>query len=184
MQIVLRLIIALCLVQLTLSAPAVLSANQVGRGGPTRPFGVPEASLPCTPEEQVWWTELRDAADNLRSTRRPGDKHKKKFANVLHDGQAKSYKPPIADARPVMLFKTEPSYTDAARQREINGSITLQVELRSDGSVGNIKVIQGLGSGLDESAADAARKTIFLPAVKNREFVNAYVRIIMDFNIY
>ena len=84
----------------------------------------------------------------------------------------------------MMLFRTEPSYTDAARDREINGSITLHVELRSDGSVGEIRLLQGLGSGLDESAADAARKTIFLPAVKNREFVNAHVRLMMNFNIY
>ena len=178
-----RLIIVLGLVHLTLSAPAILSANQVGHGGP-RPYGVPEASLPCTPEEQAWWNELRDAADNLRSTRRPGDKHKKHFANALHDGQAKSYKPPIPDARPVILFKTEPTYTDVARDREVNGSITLELELRSDGSVGKIKLLQGLGSGLDESAADAARKTIFLPAVKNREFVTSTVRMIMNFNVY
>lgn len=179
-----RLIIAICLVQLTFYAHTILSVNQVGRGGPTRPYGVPEATLPCTPEEQAWWKELRDAADTLRSKRRPGDKQKKKFATVLHDGQAKSYKPPIPDDRPVILFKTEPSYTDIAREREINGSITLHVELRSDGSVGQIKLLQGLGSGLDESAADAARKTIFLPAVKNRAFVNAYIRLMMNFNIY
>jgi TonB family protein len=152
---------------------------------PRRPYGVPEASLPCTPEEQTWWTELRAASDNIKYPHRhPGEKEKKKFLDLLRDGIKKSYKPPVPDARPVFLFKTEPSYTEQARKREINGTVTLQVELLANGSVGTIEVIQGLPQGLNDAAADAARKTIFLPAVKNRQFVTASTKIEMTFNIY
>jgi TonB family protein len=182
---VFRLAIALCLIELALFAPASLSANQFGRSEqPRRPYGVPEASLPCTPEEQTWWTELRAASEEVKSHRRPGDKQKKKFVTLLRNGSEKSLAPPVPDARAVILWKTEPQYTEAARKREINGSVTLQIELLANGSVGKMSVIQGLPEGLDDAAAEAARQTIFLPAIKNRQFVSSYVRLVMTFNIY
>ena len=151
---------------------------------PRKPYGVPEASLPCTPEEQTWWTELRAASEHVKYPRRPGEKQKKKFLDVLRDGVKKSYKPPVPDVRPVVLFKTEPSYTEEARQRGINGTVTLELELLPDGKVGKIEVIQGLPAGLNDASAEAARETIFLPAIKNRQFISSSVRIVMTFNIY
>ncbi|HSE31264.1 MAG TPA: TonB family protein [Pyrinomonadaceae bacterium] len=166
-------------------ALANLSANQVARPEqPRRPNGVPEASLPCTSEEQAWWTELRTASEDVKYPRRPGEKQRKKFLTVLRNGAEKSLAPPIPDARSVILWKTEPQYTNAARDREINGTVTLQVELLANGGVGKIEVIQGLPEGLNDAAAEAARKTIFLPAVKNRQFVSSSVRLVMTFNIY
>ena len=154
------------------------------RQEPRRPYGVPEASLPCTPEEQAWWKELREAGNELRGSFRAGDKQKKRFLSALHDATAKSFKPPIPDSRPVVLYKTEPRYTEAARQRGAAGTISVQVELLADGTVGEIKILQPLDPDLDQSAADAARKTIFLPAVKDREFVSANIRLVMNFNLY
>jgi TonB family protein len=179
-----RLIIALCLAQLTLYAPASLSTSQVGRSEPRRPYGVPEASLPCTPEEQEWWNELRSSADEMKPSREPGSKQKKRYATLLHDGQAKGFKPPIADTRALILFRSFPSYTEDARRRSISGAISLQLELLPDGNVGDVKVIQPLDPGLDENAMAAARKTIFLPAVKNREFVSSSIRMVMSFNVF
>jgi hypothetical protein len=43
---------------------------------------------------------------------------------------------------------------------------------RLDGTVGEVKIVQGLGYGLDEKAAEAARQMIFLTAVKDRKFVS------------
>jgi TonB family protein len=167
---------SLCVV----NAQGVRSSQQ-----PRRPYGVPEASLPCTPEEQTWWTELRAASEDIKYPHRhPGEKEKKKFLNLLRNGVEKSYKPPVPDARPVFLFKTEPTYTEEARRRGINGTITLEVEFLADGSVGVIEVIEGLPAGLNDAAADAARKTIFLPAVKNRQFVATTMRMVMTFNLY
>lgn len=177
--------IAVCFAQTLLVSVWVANTQGVSSPQPPRrPYGVPEASLPCTPEEQAWWNEVRAAGSDLISTRRPKDKYKKRFATALHDGLTKSYSPPIADTRPVILFKTEPQYTEQARQRGVNGEVTLQLELLADGRVGDIKVIESLESGLDENSAAAARETIFLPAVKNRKFVSASVRIVMTFNIY
>jgi TonB family protein len=151
---------------------------------PRRPFGVPEASLPCTPEEEAWWTELRAASEDVKSPRKPGEKQRKKFLNVLRDGAEKSYKPPVADAQAVILFRAFPKYPREARIDQIRGAVVLQVEFLADGNVGKIEVVQGLPAGLNEASAEAARKAIFLPAVKNRQFVTWSTRVVMNFNIY
>lgn len=178
-------VVAVCFAQILIFAlTCVADAQDSTQLQVRRPYGVPEATLPCSPEEQAWWKELRAAGSDLLATHRPKDKYKERFLTALHDGLTKSYSPPIADVRPVILYKTEPQYTERARQRQINGTITLQLELLPDGRVGEVTVIDSLGSGLDENAAAAARQTIFLPAVKDRKFVRASVRIVMTFNLY
>ena len=152
---------------------------------PRKPFEVPEASLPCSPEEQAWWSELRAASENVKYPRKPRETDRKKFLDLLREGTEKSYKPPVPDAPAVILFRTLPMYTERARHDQVRGRVVLQVEFLADGTVGKIEVIEGLrGSGLNEASEDAARQTIFLPAVKNRQFVAWSTRVIMNFEIY
>jgi len=179
--------IAVCFAQILLVGSVCVANSQgvTSSQKPRWPYGVPEASLPCTPEEQTWWTELRAASEEVRYPHRPGEKQKKKFLDVLREGEEKSYKPPVPDTQAVMLFRTEPMYTEQARHDRVRGRVVLQVEFLADGTVGKVEVIEGLpGSGLNEASEDAARKTIFLPAVKNRQFVAWSTRVVMHFEIY
>src|SRR5258708_2376189 len=59
---------------------------------------IPEAALPCTPEEAAWWQDLRKAARAIQESRY-GWKVRDKFLALLHQGQEKSYRPPITDSR-------------------------------------------------------------------------------------
>lgn len=178
--------IVVCVVQMLLVGSTCAATTQVFSSPqqPRRPYGVPEASLPCSPEEQTWWSELRAASEDVKYPRKPGEKQRKKYLTVLRDGVEKAYKPPVPDARPVVLWKTEPQYTEEARKREVNGTVVVQIELLANGNVGKIEVVEGLPFGLNDASAEAARKTIFLPAVKNRQFVTQSVRLVMTFNIY
>lgn len=144
---------------------------------------IPEASLPCTPEEAKWWHDLRAAAKAVEETR-GGKKEKQKFLDLLQEGQGKSYQPPIPNRPITVLSRAEPSYNEAARRKKIKGTVALVVELRPDGFVGEVEIVQGLGSGLDENAAEAARKVIYLPAVKDRKFMSFRMPMTMSFNIY
>jgi hypothetical protein len=65
---------------------------------------VPEASLPCTPEEQAWWKELREAGNELRASYRSADKQKKRFLSALLDATAKYREFVSATIRLVMHF--------------------------------------------------------------------------------
>ena len=144
---------------------------------------IPAATLPCTPDNKAWWDELRDAAEVVRRSR--GDKKdRRKFADLLAEGTAKSFKPPIEDRKPIYFVTAQPQYTEEARRRRINGYIVMRVELRADGTVGEVTTRNSLGYGLDESAIAAARKAVFLPAVQNGVFVTFWAQVEMSFRVY
>lgn len=144
---------------------------------------VPEASLPSSPEELTWWNAIRDAGEAVRLSR--GEKkERKKFIELIQEGVDKSYRPPIADRKPLVLSQAEPRYSESARSQRISGAITLQAEMLPDGTVGQVELLSRLGSGLDESAVAAARKAVFLPAIRDRKFVTSIISMEMSFNVY
>jgi TonB family protein len=64
-----------------------------------------------------------------------------------------------------ILFKPKPDYTEEGRKLKVDGEVRLQVLFSSNGKVQVIKVLQGLGYGLDEEAVKAAEKIRFRPAL-------------------
>jgi TonB family protein len=169
------------------NAAALVPANPQTGGSrtpqSTRNREIPDASLPCTPEEAKWWQDLEQAAKAVK--REKGRrKEAQAFLELMQLGQEKSYQPPVPDTKPFILSKYPPAYDEQARAQKINGVVTLSVELRADGFIGEVGIARGLGHGLDERAADAARRTIFLPAIKDRKFVPYKVLMEMSFNIF
>lgn len=68
---------------------------------------------------------------------------------------------------PEVLSEPRPQYTQEARQLRIQGEITLQVRFGVDGKVEVLRVVSGLGHGLDQEAALVAEQIRFKPAVKD-----------------
>jgi TonB family protein len=66
----------------------------------------------------------------------------------------------------------------------VNGTVALGIELRADGFVGEATIKRGLTPQLNEQAEEAARRTVFLPAVKDRKFVAYSVTMEMSFSVY
>lgn len=54
-----------------------------------------------------------------------------------------------------MLREVRADYTDEARRRGVTGDVVLEIVVRRDGGVGDIKVLQGLAAGLNERAVQA-----------------------------
>lgn len=78
---------------------------------------------------------------------------------------AKEAAPALAAVRPIeILDKPKPAYTAEARAQKIEGTVLLDVVFSATGEVKVLGVIRGLGHGLDENAADAARRIRFTPA--------------------
>lgn len=144
---------------------------------------IPEATRPCSAEVAKWWEEVRAAAIKIWTTRQ--NDQRKKYTSLLREGQAKGYKPPIEDnARPVILYMGgSPGYPAEARTYRINGRIDLQVQSLADGTVGEVKIIKGLGFGLDEIAIKSMSEMLFLPAVKDGVFTTAWHSASMEFNL-
>jgi len=63
-----------------------------------------------------------------------------------------------------VLSKPTPVYTDEARRLKVEGVVVLEVEFCASGQVRVVRVVRGLGHGLDESALVAAQRIQFKPA--------------------
>jgi len=66
-----------------------------------------------------------------------------------------------------ILFKPRPVYTEEARAHRIEGEVLLEMQFGAAGEVRILRVVRGLGHGLDESAITAARAIRFRPAQRN-----------------
>jgi TonB family protein len=62
------------------------------------------------------------------------------------------------------LYCPDPEYTEEARKEKLQGIVTLEVLVRADGRAGQVKIVKGLGLGLDERAVNAVKAWRFDPA--------------------
>ena len=70
--------------------------------------------------------------------------------------------------RPVeIVFKPTPEYTAEARSARIEGTVSLELEFTAAGDVRVLRVVRGLGHGLDEAAQQAALRIRFKPAASD-----------------
>lgn len=90
-------------------------------------------------------------------------------ADVVSNTPAKSKaaEPIIKTIPAEITFKPRPVYTDEGRQLKVEGEVLLDVVFTATGQIKIVKVVQGLGHGLDESAIRAAEKIQFKPALKD-----------------
>jgi len=66
-----------------------------------------------------------------------------------------------------ITFKPKPAYTPEAREKKIEGEVTLEVLFSSNGEARVIRILHGLGFGLDENARTAASQIRFHPGTRN-----------------
>jgi TonB family protein len=89
-----------------------------------------------------------------------------------------------ADETPVSLLnKPIPSYTLEARQHQIEGDVELDVEFTATGQLHVLRVLQGLGYGLDEAAVKAAQQIRFTPACRDGRPVDSHGRLRVVFRL-
>ena len=84
---------------------------------------------------------------------------------------------------PVVLWKTEPPYSEAARRAKLQGTVVLLIEINARGEAQNIRVVRSLGLGLDERAVDAVRTWKFRPAYRDGKPVTATATIEVNFRL-
>lgn len=90
---------------------------------------------------------------------------------------------PVSD--PVPIQRPNPGFTPQAKDKKVEGSILLAVVIGKDGVVRNVKVLRGLGYGLDESAVDTVTKRwLFKPSLLNGQPVTVQAMIEVTFHFY
>jgi TonB family protein len=93
------------------------------------------------------------------------------------------YRPGSGIEAPRLLREVKADYTDDARRRGIEGDVVLEIVVRRDGSVGDVKILQRLGAGLDDRAVQAVRQWRFDPARRMGSAVDVIVEVAVEFKL-
>jgi TonB family protein len=149
---------------------------------------IPEATKPCTADEANWWQSLREASRDAITAIAREDKAAIKrstdrYIGLLREGKEKSYRVPLPDRRPQLLYSSRSEYSKEARRKKLGGIIKVRLKVEADGTIGEAQVTRGLGYGLDEKAIESAERTLWLPAVKDGVFVTSWPVIEVEFHI-
>lgn len=99
-----------------------------------------------------------------------------------------TYKSPFEsqkfDIEPKIIKLAEPDYPEQARRLRVQGAVILEIEIEEDASVGDIRVLRGLGkSGCNEAAVEAIRKSTFEPGQLNGKPIKSIIRLSVKFNL-
>lgn len=93
------------------------------------------------------------------------------------------YRPGSGVEPPRLLQEVKANYTDEARRLGITGDVVLEIVVRRDGTVGDVRVRQGLGGGLNERAVQAVRQWRFSPAHRLGAAVDVIVEVAVEFKL-
>ena len=93
------------------------------------------------------------------------------------------YRPGSGIEAPRLLREVRADYTEDARQRGIAGDVVMEIVVRRDGSVGEVRMLQGLPAGLSERAVQAVRQWRFAPARRQGVPVDVIVEVSVEFKL-
>jgi len=102
-------------------------------------------------------------------------------------GQGEAYNGAYANvlSSPKCAYCPDPTYTDEAREARLQGAVTLVVLVGADGRASQIRIVRGIGLGLDERAVQAIRGWKFVPALDaSRRAVPSWVTVEAVFRLF
>ena len=126
-----------------------------------------------------------------------GDSHPHPAQNTVQQsgfGDADVPAPPSTRSHPTeasavagvpaeIISKPIPVYTQEARNLRIEGEVLLEVVLRASGNLHVLRVVRGLGHGLDDNAVKAAEQIRFKPATRNGQPADSTVVLHIIFQL-
>ena len=84
---------------------------------------------------------------------------------------------------PVVVKEVKPQYTRDAKDARIQGIVTLECVVETDGTVGDVKVTKSLEAGLDQEAIKAVKQWRFEPGNKDGKPVPVLITLEMTFTL-
>jgi len=91
---------------------------------------------------------------------------------------------PVARAVPAeIISKPTPIYTQEAKNLRIQGEVLLEVVLQASGNLRVLRVVSGLGHGLDDNAVKAAEQIHFKPAMRDGQPADSTVVLHIIFQL-
>lgn len=84
----------------------------------------------------------------------------------------------------IVGFRPQPLYTDAARQANTQGTVTLKVVFLANGAIGTITPVAELPNGLTEQAITAAQRLVFIPPKRKGVSYAVSKTVTYNFSMY
>jgi len=94
------------------------------------------------------------------------------------------YKVGAGISAPTAISAPDPDYTEEARRAKKQGTCVLWLIVDSAGHPRDIRVMRGLGFGLDEKAVEAVKQWRFQPALKDGRPVDVQISVQVEFHLY
>jgi TonB family protein len=82
---------------------------------------------------------------------------------------------------PIAEHKVDPAYPLQLMRENVSGTVTLRAIIRTDGTVGEIRVVNGADQRLDHYATEALSRWHFRPAIKNGTTIDVEAIVIIPF---
>jgi TonB family protein len=107
----------------------------------------------------------------------------KQSAGVGRGSQVSSYRVGAGVTPPRLTFKVEPAYAEEARLAKYQGTVVVATVIGTDGLAQNMRVIRGLGLGLDEQALKAIAQWKFQPGARGGQPVPVQATVEVNFRL-
>jgi TonB family protein len=165
-------------------APAAAAKAEPARPVKTAGFDDSTANRAATVRGNVLSSAFGDTIASQPGRLNPGRATPAPFESVAI-ATAEHRAPSQATAyRPIeILEKPVPQYTEEGRRLRIQGAVVLEVLFRASAEVFVLRVVRGLGHGLDASAEKAALGIRFHPAAESGRAVDSIATVKIEFQL-
>ena len=85
---------------------------------------------------------------------------------------------------PVLLFSVEPEFSEEARKAKVAGNVLVNIWVDEKGNPSHVRVVKGVGMGLDEKAVAAVKQYRFKPALEGGKPVMVEMNVEVTFQIF
>jgi periplasmic protein TonB len=85
---------------------------------------------------------------------------------------------------PILLYGVEPEFSEDARKAKVSGNVLVNLWVDEKGNPTHVRVVRGIGLGLDEKALAAVKLYRFKPAMESGRPVMVEMNVEVNFQIF
>ncbi|MEA1911834.1 MAG: TonB family protein, partial [Spirochaetota bacterium] len=140
---------------------------------------VNEAVTPDEEAEEEIEEPLEDTPPLISSENEP-TKNSESSVQVPQTNYIPFYR---VEKRPKFIHKASLEYPSQAKRMKVGGTVILEADINSEGTLIQIRVIKAAGFGFEEAAMEMLKKSSFTPAVMDGRPVAVKMRFTIKFEI-
>jgi TonB family protein len=85
---------------------------------------------------------------------------------------------------PVLIYSVPPEYSEQAKKEKVGGTVLVNFWVDEQGRTKHVRVLRGVGDGLDEKALEAVKQYKFSPAMEGGKPVLVELKTEVNFKIF